>query len=134
MKFHDGTDCDAEAVKWNFDDMIKRGKKSWVYVYFNQMDSAEVVDKTTVKVKMKEPAALLPALAGYFGGVPIGSPTAVEKHGDELEPQPSGHRSRSPMISTTTGPMNASCLKKNPNYFKKDQAGRGLTLPRHHPD
>lgn len=88
VKFHDGTDCDAEAVKWNFDDMIKRGKKAWVYVYFNLMESASVVDKTTVKITMKERAALLPALAGYFGGVPIGSPTAVDKYGDKWNSSP----------------------------------------------
>ena len=88
--FHDGTPCDAKAVKWNFDDMLKRGKSSWVYVYFNQMDSVEVIDKKTVKVIMKEPAALLPALAGYFGGCPIGSPTAVDKYGDQWNRNPVG--------------------------------------------
>lgn len=125
VKFHDGTDCDAQAVKWNFDDMIKRGKKAWVYVYFNLMESASVIDKTTVKITMKEPAALLPALAGYFGGVPIGSPTAVDKYGDKWNRNPVG-----------TGPFTYSeeeyqpdrliVLKKNPNYFKKDAAGNPL--------
>ena len=125
IKFHDGTACDAEAIKWNFDDMIKRGKKSWVFVYFNQMEGAEVIDKTTVKIKMKEPAALLPALAGYFGGVPIGSPTAVEKYGKDWNRNPVG-----------TGPFTYDLneyrpderivLKKNPNYFKKDKAGNAL--------
>ncbi|MDH3604348.1 MAG: ABC transporter substrate-binding protein, partial [Candidatus Tectomicrobia bacterium] len=117
VKFHDGTDCDAEAVKWNFDDMIKRGKKSWVYVYFNQMDSAEVVDKSTIKVKMKEPAALLPALAGYFGGVPIGSPTAVEKYGEEWNRNPVGAGAFTYDINDYR-PDEKIILKKNPNYFK----------------
>ena len=119
VKFHDGTDCDAEAVKWNFDDMIKRGKKSWVYVYFNQMDSAEVVDKHTVKVKMKEPAALLPALAGYFGGVPIGSPTAVDKYGEEWNRNPVGSGAFTYDINEYR-PDEKIILKKNPNYFKKE--------------
>jgi len=117
VKFHDGTDCDAEAVKWNFDDMIQRGTKSWVYVYFNQMDSAEVVDKHTVRVKMKEPAALLPALAGYFGGVPIGSPTAVEKYGEEWNRHPVGTGAFTYDINDYR-PDEKIILKKNPNYFK----------------
>ena len=125
VKFHDGTDCDAEAVKWNFDDMLQRGGKSWVYVYFNQMDHTEAIDKSTFKVVMKEPAALLPALAGYFGGVPIGSPTAVKKYGDEWNRHPVG-----------TGPFTFNIddyrpdelivLKKNPHYFRKDQFGNAL--------
>ena len=46
------------------------------------MEPSQAVDKHTFKIVMKEPAALLPVLAGYFHGVPIGSPTAVKKYGD----------------------------------------------------
>ena len=118
VKFTDGTPCDAEAVKWNFDDMTKRGKKSWVYVYFNQMEGAEVVDKHTVKVMMKEPAALLPALAGYFGGVPIGSPTAVAKYGDDWNRNPVGTGAFTYDLNDYR-PDEKIVLKKNPNYFKQ---------------
>jgi peptide/nickel transport system substrate-binding protein len=82
VMFHDGTPCDAAAVKWNFDDLLSREKTSWVYSYFTQVESTEVVDPHTFRVIMKEPAALLPVLAGYFHGIPIGSPTAVKKWGD----------------------------------------------------
>ena len=51
VKFHDGTDCEADAVKWNFDDMLERGPTSWVYVYFTAMESTAVIDKQTFKVK-----------------------------------------------------------------------------------
>ncbi len=118
VKFTDGTPCDADAVKWNFDDMVKRGKKSWVYVYFNQMEGAQVVDKHTVRVMMKEPAALLPALAGYFGGVPIGSPTAVAKYGDDWNRSPVGTGAFTYDLNDYR-PDEKIVLRKNPNYFKQ---------------
>ena len=118
VKFHDGTECDAEAVKWNFDDMLTRGTKSWVYVYFTQIDSTQAVDKHTFKVIMKEPAALLPALAGYFHGVPIGSPTAVKKYGTEWNRHPVGTGAFI-FRPEEYKPDELIVLEKNPNYFKK---------------
>jgi peptide/nickel transport system substrate-binding protein len=125
VKFHDGTECDAEAVKWNFDDMLTKGRTSWVYVFFTAIERTEVIDKHTFKVIMKEPAALLPMLAGYFHGVPIGSPTAVQKYGDDWGRNPVG-----------TGPFTYDLadyrpdemvvLKKNPNFFRKDAFGKPL--------
>jgi peptide/nickel transport system substrate-binding protein len=125
VKFHDGTDCDAEAVKWNFDDMLTRQSGSWVYAFFTAMERTEVIDKHTFKVIMKEPSALLPMLAGYFQGVQIGSPTAVKKYGDDWGRHPVG-----------TGPFTYDVadyqpdqhvvLKKNPNYFRRDAAGNPL--------
>ncbi len=125
VMFHDGTPCDAKAVKWNFDDMLTRGKTSWVYVYFNQMDSVEVIDKKTFKVIMKEPAALLPALAGYFGGCPIGSPTAVKTYGEEWNRNPVGTGAFTFDVKEYQ-PDTKIILRKNPNYFKKDAAGNPL--------
>ena len=118
VKFHDDTECDAEIVKWNFDDLLSRGNKSWVFTFFTQVDATQVLDKYTFKVIMKEPAALLPVLAGYFQGVPIISPTAVKKYGDDWNRYPVG-----------TGafiykpehykPDELIVLEKNPHYFKK---------------
>ena len=42
VTFHDGTACDAKAVKWNFDDMLKQGSASWVYAFFTGMERTEV--------------------------------------------------------------------------------------------
>ena len=125
VKFHDGTPCDAEAVKWNFDDMLKRGPSSWVYVYFNQMDSVQALDKHTVQITMKEPAALLPALAGYFAGCPIGSPTAVDKYGAEWNRNPVGTGPFTYDINDYR-PDEVIILKRNPNFFRKDEFGNAL--------
>ncbi len=105
--------------------MLKRGTTSFTYVYFNQMDRVEVIDKHTVKMIMKEPAALLPAIAGYFGGCPIGSPTAVDTYGKEWNRNPVGSGAFTYDINEYR-PDELIVLKKNPNYFKKDKSGGAL--------
>jgi peptide/nickel transport system substrate-binding protein len=105
--------------------MLQRGSKSWVNVYFTQMDSVQAVDKHTVKIVMKEPATLLPALAGYFHGVPIGSPAAVKKYGDEWGRHPVGTGAFT-YDPADYKPDEIIVLKKNPNYFKKDRFGKSL--------
>lgn len=47
------------AVKWNFDDLLSREKTSWVYSYFTQVESTEVVDPHTFRVIMKEPTGTM---------------------------------------------------------------------------
>ena len=125
VMFHDDTPCDAAAVKWNFDDLLSRAKTSWVYSYFTQVDSTEVINPTTFKVNMKEPAALLPVLAGYFHGIPIGSPTAVKKWGKDWNRRPVGTGAFT-YDPADYRPDELVVLKKNPHYFKKDAAGNAL--------
>ena len=67
VKFHDGTDFDAQAAKWNFDRILNPEVKSWVRPYYDEIDQAEVVDTYTLRIQMKEPSGALPlALARYF--------------------------------------------------------------------
>jgi ABC-type transport system substrate-binding protein len=74
---------------------------------------------------MKEPAALLPMLAGYFQGVQIGSPTAVQKFGDDWGRHPVG---TGPFTYDPADyrPDEVVVLKKNPNYFRQDAFGKPL--------
>jgi peptide/nickel transport system substrate-binding protein len=125
VTFHDGTPCDAAAVKWNFDDMLKQGSASWVYAFFTGIERTEALDTYTFKVIMMEPAALLPMLAGYFHGVPIGSPTAVQKYGADWGRHPVGTGPFTYDVADYR-PDQVVVLKKNPNYFRKDTAGRPL--------
>ena len=63
VKFHDGTDFDAEAVKFNFDRMQNPETKSLRTGEIANVQNAEVVDKYTVKLNLKRPdAALLATL------------------------------------------------------------------------
>src|SRR6516162_8319194 len=91
VKFHDGTDFDAPAAKWNFDRILDPEVKSWVRPYYEEIDKVEAVDKYTLRIQMKEPSGALPlALAGYFQGVPMASPTAVATYDKDWVRHPAG--------------------------------------------
>ena len=96
VKFHDGTDFNAEAVIKNID-RWKAGTEEKFY-YFNSMFKSEgediikeviAEDDYTVVFKLSRPQApFLKNLAmSPFG---IASPTAFEKHGDQFESNPVG--------------------------------------------
>src|SRR5438128_1165650 len=117
VKFHDGTDFDAEAAKWNIDRILDPEVKSWVRPYYEEIDKVEVVDKYTLRIRMKEPAgALLTALGGYFQGIPMLSPKAFETHGKDWLYHPVG---TGPYIFKEWIPGKHVILEKNPNYFRK---------------
>jgi ABC-type transport system substrate-binding protein len=65
---------------------------------------------------MKEPSGALPmALAGYFQGIPMVSPTAVEKYGDDWKRHPIG---TGPFMLKEWVPGDHVLLIKNPHHFK----------------
>src|SRR5499426_3318898 len=122
VKFHDGTDFDAEVAKWNIDRIRDPEVKSWVRPYCEEIDKVEVVDKYTLRIHMKEPSgALLTALGGYFQGIPMISRKAFETYGKDWLRNPVG---TGPYIFKEWIPGKHVILEKNPNYFKK-----GLPYP-----
>jgi peptide/nickel transport system substrate-binding protein len=117
VKFHDGTDFDAEAAKWNIDRILDPEVKSWVRTYYEGIEKVEVVDTYTLRIRMKEPSgALLTALGGYFQGIPMISPKAFETHGKDWLYHPVG---TGPYIFKEWVPGKHVILEKNPNYFRK---------------
>lgn len=116
VKFHDGTDFDATAAKWNFDRILDPEVKSWVRPYYEDIDQVEVVDKYTLRVRMKKPSgSLIPSLAGYFQGIPMASPKSVETHGKDWIRNPIG---TGPFKLKELVPGKHIILEKNPTYFK----------------
>ena len=83
VMFHDGTELDAEAVKFSIDRV--RDEKNKKYPGYNDgqlISETTVVDKYTFKLVLKEPASPFPTrLTGRLGG--IVSPKAVREMGDE---------------------------------------------------
>src|ERR671924_166413 len=59
VKFHDGTDFDAEAVKWNHQRIMDPEEKAFVAPMFSIIDTLEAVDAYTVKFTLKHPSVSL---------------------------------------------------------------------------
>jgi len=77
VKFHDGTDLNADAVKYSIDRTISLGKGAG-YIW-GAVKEIHVVDDYTVRFDLKYPAPLdLVASCGYAAF--IVSPTAVKTH------------------------------------------------------
>ncbi|WP_459617805.1 glutathione ABC transporter substrate-binding protein GsiB [Bordetella sp. 2513F-2] len=89
VKFHDGTDFNAEAVKANLDRVLDRDNHLARYNQFNRIEKIEVVDAHTVRITLKEPfAPFINSLA--HASAAIISPTALKKYGKEIAFNPVG--------------------------------------------
>ncbi|TXH38977.1 MAG: peptide ABC transporter substrate-binding protein [Rhodospirillaceae bacterium] len=89
VKFHDGTDFDADAVKWNFDHRLDPATGSAQRKQLAVIDSVEVVDKSTVTLNLKEAfPPLMAALADRAGLME--SPAAAQKYGKDIGSHPVG--------------------------------------------
>ncbi len=76
IKFHDDTDFNADAVIWNFDQMVEFGKESEL----GNPESFEKIDDTTIVVHYKDFAN---TWADVLGEVYIYSPKAYEDNGED---------------------------------------------------
>jgi len=115
VKFHDGTDFDAAAAKWNLDRIIGDGKAP-AHRFFANVESSEVLDAHTLKITMRYPTAtLLPALATNGTGLHIISPTSEKTWGKDVLRHPSG---TGPFRFVTWEQNARIVLERNPHYFK----------------
>jgi len=112
VKFHDGTDFDAEAVKFNLDLVIPPNG-----VQLSGIDSVSVIDKYTVKLNTPQFSNVrLYQLAVNYAGF-MASPTAIKEHGAEwarLHPVGTGPFTLKDFVSETSMSM-----VPNPNYWDK---------------
>jgi len=115
VKFHDGTDFNADAVKFNIDRILAtpgspRGPE------LSTVQSIEVRDPTTVVFHLKRPDAALLAQLVDRSGMML-SPAAVRRGGADFARMP---------IGAGTGPFqfvdwkrdDHLTLKKNPKYWR----------------
>jgi len=95
VTFHDGSTFDAEAVKFNFDRMLKEDHPYHntgpfpLSFFFSAVQAVDVVDTHTVKFTLNAPYAPFLSNLAYPTGL-IVSPAAVMEHGAEFGRNPSG--------------------------------------------
>ena len=82
IKFHDGTDFNAEAVKVTFDRVTNPDNKLKRYNLYKNIAKTEVVDPSTVRFTLKEPFSPFINTLAHPSGVII-SPAALAKYGNK---------------------------------------------------
>jgi peptide/nickel transport system substrate-binding protein len=124
VKFHDGSDFNADVAKWNLDRMRqhpKSGKKDDV----TAIQSVDVAGSHVIRVNLKQPtASLLANLSAAAGRAEIVSKAAVEKLGDDqFGRQPSG---TGPMQFAEWVPDDRLVLKRFDGYWQAGADGKPL--------
>ena len=119
VKFHDGSDFDAEAVKFNFERMLD-DKHPYhdtgpfpLAFFFSSVDTIDVKDPQTVVFTLKEPYAPFLSNLAYPTGL-IVSPTAVMKFDKDFGRNPVG---TGPFTFKEWRPNEAVVVEGNPDYW-----------------
>ncbi|MGM0904750.1 MAG: glutathione ABC transporter substrate-binding protein [Bacillota bacterium] len=92
VKFHDGSDFTAEAVKMSLERILDPDFASPRAVVLNMITEVNVVDEHTVEIKTAEPFAPLPAHLAHNAGSII-APSAIEEEnngGKKVDENPVG--------------------------------------------
>jgi peptide/nickel transport system substrate-binding protein len=122
VKFHDGTEMDAEAVKFSME-RIRANPQSNRYADARPITAIDVLDQHTVRLTLNEPFAPFPARLTAGLGYVV-SPTAVRTMGDE----------KFGLNPVGTGPFKfgefrndvSVTLNKYENYWQKSADGQAL--------
>ncbi|KIG03497.1 glutathione ABC transporter substrate-binding protein GsiB [Caballeronia concitans] len=89
VKFHDGTDFNAQAVKASLDRVIDPANKLKRYNLFNKIDKTEVIDPYTVRITLKIPFSAFINVLAHPSAVMM-SPAAIQKYGKDIAFHPVG--------------------------------------------
>ena len=118
VMFHDGTPCNAEAVKFSLL-RVKEGEPKSPHAWkLALLDEVEIVDDLTFKLHFSQPYAFLPvALNGSTGRAgTIVSPAAVQKYGADYGRNPVG---TGPFKFVSWRENDAIELEANTEYFEE---------------
>ncbi len=126
VKFHDGSDWNAEVAKWNLEQEATH-KKSIALVVIDQLDPKgfQVIDDYTLKVTLLYPSAsFIPGIADTRVHGLMASKSAIEKLGeDKYQDAPAG---TGPFQFVEWKRSDHLTLKRNPNYWRQGVDGQPL--------
>jgi peptide/nickel transport system substrate-binding protein len=125
VKFHDGTDFNSEAVKWNLERMMTHPKSSGKN-HTATIDSIEAPDPQTVRLKLKSPSPVLfvNLTADADNVAAMVSPTWAKQAGDQGIA--TGAVGTGPFRLTEYQPSNQITYKKFDGYWKQGADGKPL--------
>ena len=113
VKFQDGSDFNAAAVKFNIDRLADPSLNLKKYSLFKVVDHVETPDDDTVVIKLKEPfGAMIDTLA--HPSVVMESPAAIKKWGKDIAKHPVG---TGPFTFGTWIPGEKLVVVKNDHYW-----------------
>ncbi|MFD1781017.1 glutathione ABC transporter substrate-binding protein [Fredinandcohnia salidurans] len=113
VKFHDGTNFTAEAVKATFDRLLDPNVGAPRASVFSMVKEVKVVDDYTVQFILTEPfSPLFSILASHEGG--IINPKTIEEYGKNMIQEPNG---TGPFVFESWSPGQEIVLKKNNEYW-----------------
>lgn len=115
VKFHDGTDFDAAAVKFNFDRRMDERLNSPQRGQLREVvDAVEATDPQTVTLRLKGPSPNLLGMLAQREGFMV-SPAAAGRYGADLATHPVG---TGPFVFKEWVPGNRLVVEKNPAYWE----------------
>ena len=117
VKFHDGTDFNAEAVKANLDRASNPDSHLKRYNLFKMIDKTEVIDPLTVKIVLKTPFSAFINNLAHPAAAMI-SPAALKQYGKQIGFHPVG---TGPYQFETWNQTDFVKVKKFAGYWKAGQ-------------
>jgi len=122
VKFHDGTDFNAEAVKFAMDRLIAGGKRltapsQYTGIWRKNLEKLEVLGPYKIRMHLKRPwPDFIWNLASTFF---IPSPTAVKKFGRDYGTK--GFAGTGPFMVKLFKPKERLEVVRNPNYYRPNE-------------
>lgn len=126
VKFHDGTDFNADAVKFQFDRIMDPATASPALAYIPNLKQVDVIDPYTVRFTFTQPDASFWVMLTYAYFM-FNSPTAVQKAGDQYGRHPVG---TGPFMFEEWIPGSQITLVRYPDYkqWREDAYVKGPAL------